>query len=152
MIRNAIDEMNKGFCGVSFHDITDSLLNQDPYMVLADFESYAQAQNRAVELFKDQEPLEPDGPGHISKAGRFAADRSIRDYADNIWHATPVPPAPPVDKTVKTAVKKSLSSRKCAKSDREFASHFPTNSRIKNGFRPPPGASRRWHKSCAQLL
>ena len=108
VIRNAIDEMNKGFCGVSFHDITDSLLNQDPYMVLADFESYAQAQNRAVELFKDQSRWNQMGLVNISKAGRFAADRSIRDYADNIWHATPVPPAPPVDKTVKTAVKKPI--------------------------------------------
>ena len=45
---------------------------------------------------------------NIAKAGRFAADRAIREYADNIWHATPVPPAPAADKTVKATVKKPI--------------------------------------------
>ncbi|MDC0700421.1 glycogen/starch/alpha-glucan phosphorylase, partial [Blautia wexlerae] len=108
IVRKAIDEMNKGFCGVSFRDITDSLLNVDPYMVLADFESYVQAQKKAVALYADQKHWHQMGLVNIAKAGRFAADRSIREYADNIWHATPVPPAPPVDKTVKPVAKKPI--------------------------------------------
>ena len=108
IIRNAIDEMNKGFCGVSFRNITDSLLNEDPYMVLADFESYSQAQKRAEALYNDHARWNQMGLVNIAKAGRFAADRAIREYADNIWHATPVPPAPAADKTVKATVKKPI--------------------------------------------
>ena len=74
--------MNKGFCGVSFHDITDSLLNQDPYMVLADFESYAQAQNRAVELFKDCLLYTSTARSHssfsnTSRRNRFSSETGI---------------------------------------------------------------------------
>ena len=108
VIRRAIDEMNKGFCGVSFRNITDSLLNEDPYMVLADFESYSQAQKRAEALYNDHARWNQMSLVNIAKAGRFAADRAIREYADNIWHATPVPPAPAADKTVKATVKKPI--------------------------------------------
>ena len=45
---------------------------------------------------------------NIAKAGPFPPNRSIPEYADNIWHATPVPPAPAADKTVKATVKKPI--------------------------------------------
>ena len=93
VIRNAIDEMNKGFGGVSFRNIGDSLVNTDPYMVLADFESFAKARRRSEELYADQAGWQRMCLINTANAGRFAADRAIREYAEHIWHAAPVPEA-----------------------------------------------------------
>lgn len=91
VIKQAVEELNTGFCGVKFNDIADSLLNHDPYMVLADFDSYAKAQKKAVALYGDTKNWQRMCLTNIANAGRFAADRAIREYADNIWHAEPLP-------------------------------------------------------------
>ena len=91
VIKQAVEELNTGFCGVKFNDIADSLLNHDPYMVLADFDSYAKAQKRAEALYGNGKKWQRMCLTNIANAGRFAADRAIREYADNIWHAEPLP-------------------------------------------------------------
>lgn len=91
VIRGAIDEMNRGFGGVDFHHIGDSLVNSDPYMVLADFESFARARKRSEELYANQSEWQRMCLTNIANAGRFAADRAIAEYAERIWHTTPVP-------------------------------------------------------------
>ena len=91
VIKQAVEELNTGFCGVKFNDIADSLLNHDPYMVLADFDSYAKAQKKAEALYGDTKNWQRMCLTNIANAGRFAADRAIREYADNIWHAEPLP-------------------------------------------------------------
>lgn len=91
VIKQAVEEMNTGFCGVKFNDIADSLLNHDPYMVLADFDSYAKAQKKAEALYGDAKNWQRMCLTNTANAGRFAADRAIREYADNIWHAKPLP-------------------------------------------------------------
>lgn len=92
VIKQAVDELNTGFCGVQFSDIANSLMNSDPYMVLADFDSYAKAQQKAETLYGDAAKWQQMCLINTAKAGCFAADRAIKEYADNIWHATPVPP------------------------------------------------------------
>ena len=87
---NALREMAKGFCGVDFHDIVDSLLSKDPYMVLADFASYEKARAKSSLLYSDRNAWQRMCLMNIAKAGRFAADRAVREYAENIWHAEPV--------------------------------------------------------------
>lgn len=91
IIRNAIEELNRGFCGVKFSDIADSLLRADPYMVLADFDSYSHAQQKAEKLYTDTKLWNRMGLINIANAGRFAADRAIDEYAETIWNAAPVP-------------------------------------------------------------
>lgn len=91
VIKQAVEELNTGFCGIKFNDIADSLLNHDPYMVLADFDSYAKAQKKAEALYGDAKNWQRMCLTNIANAGRFAADRAIREYADNIWHAKPLP-------------------------------------------------------------
>ncbi|WP_312692838.1 glycogen/starch/alpha-glucan phosphorylase [Caproiciproducens sp.] len=91
VIKQAVEELNTGFCGVKFNDIADSLLNHDPYMVLADFDSYAKAQKKAEALYGDAKNWQRMCLTNTANAGRFAADRAIREYADNIWHAKPLP-------------------------------------------------------------
>jgi starch phosphorylase len=91
VIKLAIDELNTGFCGVSFTDIRDSLVNTDAYMVLADFDSYALARKKAETLYRDAAGWQRMGLINTANAGRFAADRAIREYAEHIWNAKPLP-------------------------------------------------------------
>ena len=92
-IRHALRELGRGLGGVDFHDIVRSLSTQDPYMVLADFDSYCKAQKKAQELYLDKTAWQKMCLVNIAQAGRFAADRAIREYANNIWNANPLPMA-----------------------------------------------------------
>lgn len=85
-IRGAIDLLTTGIGGNTFEDIANSLKNVDPYMVLADFDSYAQAQRYAAACYTDSGKWQRMSLANIAGAGRFSADRSIREYANNIWH------------------------------------------------------------------
>ena len=60
------------------------------FTALADFASYSEAQQRAERLYKDQKKWNAMSLVNTAKAGIFAADRAIRDYANNIWLAEPV--------------------------------------------------------------
>ena len=91
IIHRAMDELLSGFDGQQFKDIYNALIRQDQYMALADFQSYRQAQQRAEGLYADQRKWNKMSLVNTACAGRFAADRAIRDYAGNIWHASPVP-------------------------------------------------------------
>ena len=91
LVRRAMDEMN-AMNGGQFKDIFNALLREDRYMALADLRSYHEAQQRAMELYGDQKNWNRMSLINIAGAGRFAADRAIREYAGNIWHASPVPP------------------------------------------------------------
>ena len=91
LIRRAVDEMGS-MNGGQFKDIFNALLREDRYMALADLRSYHDAQQRAMELYRNQQNWNRMSLVNIAGAGRFAADRAIRDYCGNIWHASPVPP------------------------------------------------------------
>ncbi|MBQ4569051.1 MAG: glycogen/starch/alpha-glucan phosphorylase [Ruminococcus sp.] len=86
IIKNAIDELRMG----RFSSIAENLMYSDPYMVLADFESYRRAQERTEELYNNREKWNEMSLTNIAKAGVFSADRSINDYARDIWHIKPV--------------------------------------------------------------
>lgn len=88
-IMDIINYIEREFSG-KFHDIAESLRNKDPYMVLADFSDYSIAQQNASALYSDPMHWNHMSLVNIAQAGRFAADRSIRDYANTIWKATPV--------------------------------------------------------------
>lgn len=88
-IMDIINYIEREFSG-KFHDIAESLRNKDPYMVLADFSDYSIAQQNASALYSDPMHWNHMSLVNIAQAGRFAADRSIRDYANTIWEATPV--------------------------------------------------------------
>lgn len=89
-IRRLIDTLRNGIGGNSFPDIADSLTfgrgsTPDGYMVLADFESYAKAQERVNDTYKDKHRWNRMSLMNISKAGFFAADRAVQEYAERIW-------------------------------------------------------------------
>ncbi len=88
-LRKIIDFINKGINGKAFPEIT-AITNSDPYMVLADFSDYKRAQNEAEQIFADKDRWNRMMLMNIAGAGRFAADRAVKEYADDIWHTKPV--------------------------------------------------------------
>ncbi len=90
-LRKITESLVKGFNGESFADIANYLLTgtpvADPYMCMADFESYYSTQKRVKELYaEDKMRWAKISLNNIAGAGVFSADRSIKEYADNIWH------------------------------------------------------------------
>ncbi|MEE1161819.1 MAG: glycogen/starch/alpha-glucan phosphorylase [Acutalibacteraceae bacterium] len=89
-LKQALDFIGKGIAGQPFENIYNSLKNNDRYMALADFADYRKAQQKASTLYNDREKWNKMSLVNIAKSGIFAADRSIDDYAKNIWHIKPV--------------------------------------------------------------
>ena len=91
-LRAVIDQLNVGFGdGVAYDDIARRLLfgdggPADEYLLLADFESYRDAHQRAGLAYQDPKRWNRMALMNIARSGIFAADRSIRDYARDIWH------------------------------------------------------------------
>ena len=85
-----LDFLEKGWNGENFNEVTSNLRNSDPYMVMADFKDYRRAQHDLQELYRDKHKWNHMSLKNISNAGIFSADRSIMDYARDIWGATPV--------------------------------------------------------------
>jgi len=88
-IRQAVDQLVNGFFpGVNneFEPIFDSLLEEnDQYFVLKDFASYAKVQEQIGETFTDKTRWQKMSLANIAHAGYFSSDRTIREYADDIW-------------------------------------------------------------------
>lgn len=89
-IRRVIDYMRAGIGGVSFAELADLLTIgkngvADPYMVLADFRSYASAHNEIDKAYRDRERWNRMSLVNIAKSGFFAADRAVREYSTRIW-------------------------------------------------------------------
>lgn len=88
-LEKVIEALNRGFNGVSFSDISRYLLTgspvADPYMCLADFGSYYDIKKEVDKTYLDKLLWAKKSLNNIATAGVFASDRSIREYADNIW-------------------------------------------------------------------
>ena len=95
VLKRAVDSLQRGFAGKSFDVLNDYLLMPsysiaDPYMCLLDFEDYCRAHDDIQAAYEDRRRWNTMSIENIAKAARFAADRSIRDYADRIWNTAPV--------------------------------------------------------------
>jgi starch phosphorylase len=73
-----------------FQPIIDSLLHEDRYFVLADFGAYAACHDRVAQAWKDPVAWQRKAVVNIARMGKFSSDRSIAEYARDIWHADPV--------------------------------------------------------------
>ena len=92
-LKRVIDQIAAGFRdGVSYQTLTNRLLfgaggsMADEYMLLADFDSYCDAHRRSLAAYADRRRWNQMSLINIARSGIFAADRSIRDYANDIWH------------------------------------------------------------------
>ena len=89
-LRKIIDFLNKGIRGKSFESISKYLIGGpvvgDPYMCFADFDSYMETHKRASLLyFNDKRKWNQMSLMNIASAGKFSSDRTIQEYANNIW-------------------------------------------------------------------
>ncbi len=91
-LHRVLDQISKGFRdGIRYDDIVERLLfgggsPADEYMLLADFVSYADAMRRVADTYGDRAKWNQMSLHNIARSGIFAADRSIADYAETIWH------------------------------------------------------------------
>lgn len=90
-MRRVIEALIVGFNDTAFGDIANYLLRAtpvaDPYMCLADYESYCQMQAKISDVYcNDKKQWNKMSLCNIAAAGHFSADRSVREYAKNIWH------------------------------------------------------------------
>jgi len=93
-LREVIDSLLSGEFSrgdrMLFEPLVTSLLNQDDYMLLADYQSYIDCQDRVSEAYKDQDAWTRMSILNVARMGKFSSDRSIRDYCADIWKAWPV--------------------------------------------------------------
>ncbi len=93
-LRAVIDMLGRGFAGNSFEPIVNYLLYahgvSDPYMCLADFDSYFAANECMRAAHQDPVSWSRKALINIAHAGHFSSDRCIREYADAIWHIRPI--------------------------------------------------------------
>lgn len=89
-VSEVLDFIDAGFSGKSFPDIINNLLGADPYMVLADFDSYCAAQDEVERIYSDPRRFGRMSLMNIANSGVFSADRSVTEYAEKIWNLKPI--------------------------------------------------------------
>jgi len=91
-LKKLISNVKRGINGIDFSDIVHVLTAEglDPYMTLADFNAYAEAQENVNETYADREKFNTMSLMNIANAGIFSADRSVREYCENIWNVKKV--------------------------------------------------------------
>lgn len=88
--QEALAFIERGWNGESFHELAMNLRTSDPYMVMADFASYCEAQKKASAFYRDSRTWNKMSLMNIATSGIFSADRAVLDYAQNIWHVNPI--------------------------------------------------------------
>ncbi len=118
-LAKAMAFLQNGVNGKKFDEVYYSLVNTDPYMALADFTDYQRAQREISKAYADREKFVKMSLMNISGAGIFSADRSIMDYANNIWHTKPVQFAEETPKAVKKSKPMAPKSETKAEPEKE---------------------------------
>ena len=93
-LREALDALVSGEFSrgdkTLFEPLVSSLLNGDEYMLLADYQSYIDCQDRVSAAYKNQDDWTRMSILNVARIGKFSSDRSIRDYCAEIWKTWPV--------------------------------------------------------------
>ncbi len=94
-LRRVIERLYAPIGGENFTHIADYLIDgnggiADPFMCLADFDSYSYAYRNATKDYQNREAWAKKSLINTATSGVFASDNSVRNYADNIWHASPI--------------------------------------------------------------
>ncbi|AHE98589.1 glycogen/starch/alpha-glucan phosphorylase [Thioalkalivibrio paradoxus] len=94
VLREAIDLLADGLFShgdrALFRPLVDHLLQQDDYMLLADFQSYIDCQDRVDRAFRDADSWTRMSMLNVARIGRFSSDRVVQEYCREIWRLEPV--------------------------------------------------------------
>ena len=96
-LKGAIDLISSGIFSdgdrSAFESVVSDWLWHDRFMTMGDYEAYLAAQAAVEDRYRDQAAWNRSAILNVARTGYFSSDRSISDYLDRIWHATPVPAA-----------------------------------------------------------
>lgn len=92
-LRQALDQISSGRFSHGhtelFRPLVDNLLDHDPFLLLADYQSYIDCQDQVSSAYRDQGRWVRMSILNVARMGKFSSDRSIREYCDNIWNIKP---------------------------------------------------------------
>jgi starch phosphorylase len=92
-LHEVIDFIASGALGQGDHElfrpIVEHLLNDDPFLLLADYQGYVDAQERVTTLWRDPQAWTRMSILNTARMGKFSSDRSIRDYCERVWNIKP---------------------------------------------------------------
>jgi starch phosphorylase len=93
-LKQVIDLISSGYFSHGdthlFRPMLDGLLYHDPFLLLADYQSYIDCQDQVSQSYQDQENWTRMSILNVARMGKFSSDRSIQEYCQNIWHVQPV--------------------------------------------------------------
>lgn len=89
-LQKIVNRIAAGFAGQSFSHISEYLLVSDPFMCMADYESYRMVHEAMNKTYLTPKEWNRISLMNIAGGGKFAADRSIKEYAERIWHIEPL--------------------------------------------------------------
>nr|MDJ0691946.1 glycogen/starch/alpha-glucan phosphorylase [Xenococcaceae cyanobacterium MO_188.B32] len=93
-LKAVIDLISSGFFshgdGRLFQPVVDNLLYDDPYLLLADYQSYIDCQEQVSQAYRDRDNWTRMSILNVARMGKFSSDRSIQEYCDDIWQTKPV--------------------------------------------------------------
>ncbi len=93
-LKAVIDRISSGFFSHGdpnlFQPIVDNLLYDDPYLLLADYQSYIDCQEKVSQAYKDRDNWTRMSILNVARMGKFSSDRCIREYCQEIWNVEPV--------------------------------------------------------------
>ncbi|MFY7803332.1 MAG: glycogen/starch/alpha-glucan phosphorylase [Limnoraphis robusta] len=95
VLREVLDQISSGYFSPGdsnlFKPLVDSLLYHDEYLLLADYQSYIDCQDRVSEAYRDWDNWTRISILNTARMGKFSSDRAIREYCQDIWNASSVP-------------------------------------------------------------
>ncbi len=93
-LKQVIDLITSGYFshgdGELFRPIVDNLLSYDPFLLLADFQSYIDCQDSVGQKYQDKEQWSRMSILNTSRSGKFSSDRAIKEYCEEIWQVSPL--------------------------------------------------------------
>jgi starch phosphorylase len=94
-LRLVLDRIREGYFSHGdpglFSPLVDNLLYHDPFMLLADYQSYVDCQDKVSETWRDQDLWTKMSILNVARMGKFSSDRAIQEYCQDIWKVQAVP-------------------------------------------------------------